>query len=79
MAQARRRHPAFERWSKEAPTAILISDRSLDSIWPSAGGTSSNTTQRNAKAASVSMRGTFTRVTGVFTGGSAAAVAFHFR
>ena len=44
------------------------------------GRTSSNATERNAKAASVSMRGTFTRVTaGVFTGVSAAAVAFHFR
>jgi hypothetical protein len=42
--------------------------------------TSSNATERNAKAASVSMRGTFTRVTArVFTGVSAAAVAFHFR
>ena len=63
---------------KRGARSILISNRSLDLRHP-LGRTSSNATQRNAKAASVSMRGTFTLVTGVVTGVSAAAVAFHFR
>ena len=68
---------------KRGARSILISNRSLDRAPRSGhplGRTSSNATERNAKAASVSMRGTFMRVTAaVFTGVSAAAVAFHFR
>jgi glutamyl-tRNA reductase len=68
---------------KRGARSILISNRSLDRALDLAirwGGPSSNATERNARAAPVSMRGTFTRVTaGVFTGVSAAAVAFHFR
>ena len=67
---------------KRGARSMLISNRSLARAVDLAirwGGTSSNATERNAKAASVSTRGTFARVTaGVFTGVSAAAVAFHF-